>query len=427
MKRSVGLILLLVFFTFSLLAEVLSFPDNTSGYTLKNNIGLEPRIDYRYNLSKCLLNSDQLEELTGSKITNIRMYTAFYGEVFDSIEVNVKLYIKVLDSDYSELTTSSDFNPTADDIYLDHDYSFNSIDDYVPFWDFQLDRPFEYIDNQDLVLCYITEYIGDSSICKNINLTRMDQYYYKTNTEFTTSLCYCSDSSCYNIDSLKTQRYVKDYLPKMDFTYSQLSLPVEMSSYNANVIENNQVKIEWHTESETNTSGYYIYHNDRDELSSAEKIPCFIHAKNSEQGNDYLFVDNEVSGCLTRFYWIESSDLTGESEFFGPMYVEINNANDNSPSYQYDDGIKSIYPNPFNNSTRIALQNKSASKSTLSIYNIKGQLVRSFQDIDFKKDGSCSCLWNGHDSQGKKVSSGVYWAKASINGKSYQKKILLLK
>ncbi len=427
MKRSVGLILLLLLTTLDLLGDIYSFPEETQGYSLISNNGVGPRIDYRYGYAKYLLNSNKLSYLTGSKITDIRMFMLYGDDEFDPIDVNIKLYIKVLDEDYSQISDSSVFNPTADELYLDKNYSFNNVDDYLPYWDFSLDRPFEYKNNNDVVVCFISEYVGESANIESINTNDMDHYYYLTNTDSITSISYVHRTYKYSIDDFGTSRLLRNYIPKMDFTYSQLSLPVEMSSYNANVIENNQVKIEWHTESETNTSGYYIYHSDSDDLSEAEKIPCFISAKNSEQGNDYLFVDNEVSGCLTRFYWIESLDFSGESEFFGPMYVEINNANDNSPSYQYDDGIKSIYPNPFNNSTRIALQNKSASKSKLTIYNIKGQLVRSFQDIDFKKEDSYSCLWNGHDNQGKKVSSGVYWAKASINGKSYQKKIVLLK
>ncbi|MBC8415928.1 MAG: T9SS type A sorting domain-containing protein, partial [Candidatus Cloacimonetes bacterium] len=67
------------------------------------------------------------------------------------------------------------------------------------------------------------------------------------------------------------------------------------------------------------------------------------------------------------------------------------------------------------------------SKVELSIFNIKGQKIKTLAQNDFTK-GSHSIIWNGDDESGNPVSSGVYLYKLSVNGKTEAvKKCLLMK
>ncbi len=87
----------------------------------------------------------------------------------------------------------------------------------------------------------------------------------------------------------------------------------------------------------------------------------------------------------------------------------------------------SNYPNPFNPSTTIKFSIQNDSKIELSIYNIKGQKIKSLVQNDFTK-GSHSIVWNGDDELGNSVSSGVYLYKLNVDGKNEAvKKCLLLK
>jgi len=87
----------------------------------------------------------------------------------------------------------------------------------------------------------------------------------------------------------------------------------------------------------------------------------------------------------------------------------------------------SNYPNPFNPSTTINFSIKNDSNVELSIYNLKGQKIKTLAHNDFTK-GSHSIVWNGDDESGKSVSSGIYYYKLKINGKTEAvKKCLLLK
>ena len=89
--------------------------------------------------------------------------------------------------------------------------------------------------------------------------------------------------------------------------------------------------------------------------------------------------------------------------------------------------LKGNYPNPFNPTTTISFSIQNNSKIELSIFNIKGQKIRSLLN-DQITAGEHSIVWNGQDASGKKVGSGVYLYKLNINGKTEAvRKCLLLK
>ncbi len=85
------------------------------------------------------------------------------------------------------------------------------------------------------------------------------------------------------------------------------------------------------------------------------------------------------------------------------------------------------YPNPFNPTTTISFSIPEENKVDLSIYNIKGQKVKTIANGSFEK-GNHSFIWDGDDESGKLVGSGVYLYKLNIDGKNeVMKKCLLLK
>ncbi|MBC8526875.1 MAG: T9SS type A sorting domain-containing protein [Candidatus Cloacimonetes bacterium] len=70
----------------------------------------------------------------------------------------------------------------------------------------------------------------------------------------------------------------------------------------------------------------------------------------------------------------------------------------------------SCYPNPFNSDINILCTLKEPSKKIqLSIYNIKGQLVKELFSKQRLEKGKYSVLWNGKNSKNLQVSSGLYF------------------
>ena len=89
--------------------------------------------------------------------------------------------------------------------------------------------------------------------------------------------------------------------------------------------------------------------------------------------------------------------------------------------------LQQNYPNPFNPETNIYYSIIDNGFVELSIYNIKGQLVKELVRSSMNA-GEHNVVWNGKDSSGRKVSSGLYFYKLKVNDKTIDtKKMMLLK
>ena len=72
-------------------------------------------------------------------------------------------------------------------------------------------------------------------------------------------------------------------------------------------------------------------------------------------------------------------------------------------------------PNPFNPATSISLTVEKPGHVRLAIYNVRGQLVNVIHDGELA-EGSHDIQWNGRDTAGQPVGSGVYLARATGPG-----------
>ena len=88
----------------------------------------------------------------------------------------------------------------------------------------------------------------------------------------------------------------------------------------------------------------------------------------------------------------------------------------------------SLYPNPFNPNTTIEFFNsEDGAQIEISIFNIKGQKVKTIVETN-KKKGLCRIKWNGKADNNQSVTSGVYFFNIKIDGEIKAcKKSLLLK
>ncbi len=84
------------------------------------------------------------------------------------------------------------------------------------------------------------------------------------------------------------------------------------------------------------------------------------------------------------------------------------------------------YPNPFNPQTVISYNLGSANSVSLDIYNIKGQKVKNLVNST-QEAGLHSVIWNGTDSSGNNVASGIYFYRLQAGKHSITKKVLLSK
>jgi len=85
--------------------------------------------------------------------------------------------------------------------------------------------------------------------------------------------------------------------------------------------------------------------------------------------------------------------------------------------------LKSCYPNPFSSSVSINWTQKDSQPTQCDIYNIRGQLVKRFTPSEAKA-GEHFVRWEGEDTQGRKVSPGVYIIKVRSGDHATSAKIL---
>ncbi len=84
------------------------------------------------------------------------------------------------------------------------------------------------------------------------------------------------------------------------------------------------------------------------------------------------------------------------------------------------------YPNPFNPSTIIEYSLPQSEKVNITIFNILGQKVTTLVD-EAKAAGNYSVTWDGHDSDGSEVSSGVYFYRMTAGLFCVSKTMILVR
>ncbi len=88
--------------------------------------------------------------------------------------------------------------------------------------------------------------------------------------------------------------------------------------------------------------------------------------------------------------------------------------------------LEQNFPNPFNPQTNFSFTLKSDGSTKLEIYNLKGQKVKTLVDHNLNK-GDHTIAWNGTDENNKKVSSGLYLYKLTLDGQTKSKKMIMIK
>ena len=83
-------------------------------------------------------------------------------------------------------------------------------------------------------------------------------------------------------------------------------------------------------------------------------------------------------------------------------------------------------PNPFNPTTTITFALPKAGHVSLEVYNVLGQRVRTLVD-DFRTAGFHSVVFDGRDSNGAELASGVYLYRIKADTHTDAKKMVLLK
>jgi hypothetical protein len=85
-------------------------------------------------------------------------------------------------------------------------------------------------------------------------------------------------------------------------------------------------------------------------------------------------------------------------------------------------------PNPLNPSTtiRYSIPDGPGLDTKIEVYNLRGALVKVLVD-KVRGPGEYEVVWNGKDSSGREVPSGVYFYRLRAGGETLVKKMVVLR
>ncbi|MGB4309041.1 MAG: choice-of-anchor D domain-containing protein [Candidatus Cloacimonadaceae bacterium] len=203
------------------------------------------------------------------------------------------------------------------------------------------------------------------------------------------------------------------------------TVPVELSSFNAVLTAQNFVKLTWISQTETGMWGYRVYRGESDDQAAATLLtPTLIPATNTSTTQVYNLEDKEVEIGNTYWYWLEAVEINGSGMFYGqPASVTV--VGEVPPVLPTVTTMGNAYPNPFKqmNNTTIDVSIKEGENGKVTVYNILGQVVKTFQ----LNEGFHKLNWDGKDARGNNCGSGVYFYKLSTPSTNMTKKMVIVK
>jgi hypothetical protein len=197
------------------------------------------------------------------------------------------------------------------------------------------------------------------------------------------------------------------------YAIDPVPLPIQMASFTASVVRDNDVEVAWKTVSETNNYGFEIYRR-RGDAGQWDKIGFVKGHGTTLAPQSYSYVDRPAA--FGKYYYrIKQIDLDGKSEIFPEMEVAVGSGPDKFILGQN-------YPNPFNPSTFIEFVVPKSGFATMKVYNVLGQKVATLFEGNAEAGRINTALFNASSLPG-----GVYFYTLRSAGQTETKRMLLIK
>lgn len=188
-------------------------------------------------------------------------------------------------------------------------------------------------------------------------------------------------------------------------------IPVEFTSFSANLNEKNEVILNWETKSELNNYGFEVERSVNDN-SNFVKVGFVEGNGTTTESNNYLFTDKTAKSGKY-IYRLKQVDFDGKAQY--SVSVEINVTLPNEFS------LNQNYPNPFNPSTVISYQLPTTAKVTLKVYDILGNEVRTLVN-QIQEEGQYQVSFDASE-----LTTGIYFYSINAGNFTQTKKMILLR
>ena len=195
--------------------------------------------------------------------------------------------------------------------------------------------------------------------------------------------------------------------------YYDESIPVELTSFNASIQNENEVRLEWRTATEKNNRGFEIERfTPSAEHKTWEKIGFVIGHGTTTESQFYSFTDESLQSGKYQ-YRLKQIDFDGAYVYSDTISIELK-----SP-IQFK--LNQNFPNPFNPTTTINYQLPQAGFVSLKVYDVLGREVAVLVTEE-KSAGRYTVNFEAPD-----LASGIYLYQLRVNDYVSSRKMLLLK
>jgi M6 family metalloprotease-like protein len=208
-----------------------------------------------------------------------------------------------------------------------------------------------------------------------------------------------------------TNESTRDIPVRVVFT-SNTAMPVELLSFTAESATEG-VELKWNTATETNNYGFEVERRAVSDRHLAWTKIGFVEGNGTTNApKSYSFTDKSANGKT--LYRLKQIDRDGKFEY--SQTVEVT-----ATTRPKEFALEQNYPNPFNPTTAIGYKLSAFGFTTLKIYDALGREVATLVN-EVKDAGYYSAQFDG-----AKLSSGIYFAKLTSDGKTQIRKLLLMK
>ncbi len=205
------------------------------------------------------------------------------------------------------------------------------------------------------------------------------------------------------------------------------TVPVELIAFTAEE-KSDGVHLKWVTEAEVENLGFHIYRAEGDSLAPPPKeffrqitLDLIEGAGNSNQRQEYEYVDRFIQPGTGYWYALEDIDYNGERTRHPPIWMRTNPL-----IMPHRFRLYQNFPNPFNPATTIPFSLAQPSRVRIEIYNLQGQLVDVAVD-DFFPAGYHQVEWNSVREEGQPLPAGIYYYRLVAGNRIETKKMVLVR
>jgi len=209
-------------------------------------------------------------------------------------------------------------------------------------------------------------------------------------------------------------------------SWSDTPLPIQLASFHASVVRENDVEVVWKTISETNNYGFEVerrrIHKELDGANPHSEI-------DNPQWTKIGFVEGHGTTLAPRFYSYVDRSVPFGNYSYRIRQVDLDGKSETFPEMEVSVGVgpgKFIlaqnYPNPFNPSTTIEFVVPQSGRVTIKVYNLLGQGVATLHDGIVEANKIYSTKFDGLG-----LPSGLYFYQLRSGSKIETKRMMLTK